>query len=306
MAFFSIIISVYNKEKYISSTIESVLNQSYADFEIIVVNDGSTDDSLTIINAIKDNRIKIISTENQGASECRNTGIKAASTNYIALLDGDDLWDKDYLKLMHQCILEHPKHQVFAAGLAQKYDSKIVPVTYNFTQNSLFEVRDFFESSSNYSLISSSSVVFHKNILEKTGYFDSSIASGQDTDLWIRIGLYFEVVFINKILTYYRFAPNSLSNTTFSLSKKPRFDKYCHEEKDNKNLKAFLDRNRYAMAILSKVQNDKENFNYYTSQLDPSNLSFKQNFILKSPTWLLKLLLHIKRLKGEKIYYPKR
>jgi glycosyltransferase involved in cell wall biosynthesis len=304
MAFFSVIISVYNKETYISSTIKSVLKQTFTDFSLIIVNDGSTDKSLDIITTITDDRITVINTKNQGASKCRNTGLKAASNNFIALLDGDDLWDDNYLKIMHKCILEYPEKSVFTAALAQKYGSKIVPVKYNFTQKSIFEVRNFFKSSSGYSLLSSSSIVFKKTILEKTGYFDSSIASGQDTDLWIRIGLYYDVLFINKVLAYYRYAPNSLSNITFDPNKKPRFNKYLKEEKRNHPLKAFLDRNRYSMALLSKVQGDKKNYSFYTSHLNTANLSFRQNILLKSPQRLLKLFLKLKSLKGEKIYYP--
>lgn len=305
MAFFSIIISVYNKEKYIKTTIESVLNQSFADFEIIIVNDGSTDKSLEIINTIKDHRIKVITTKNKGASECRNTGIKAATTHFIALLDGDDLWAKNFLEQIHECILNYPEINVFATALAHQYGSKIVPVNYSFNQKSLFKERNFFKSSLDYTLLSSSSTVFNKKILDKTGNFDSAITSGQDTDLWIRIGLYYNVLFINKILAYYRDVPNSLSNTISDVNKKPKFDKYFNEEKENKDLKIFLDRNRYSMAILSKLQNDKKNFSYYTSHLDTANISSRQKFLLKSPKWVLKLLLKIQSFKGEKIYYPK-
>ena len=304
MAFFSIIISVYNKEKYIKSTINSVLNQSYKDFEIIIINDGSTDDSVKIIESLEDKRIKLITTINQGASNARNIGIKAASSTYIALLDGDDTWKTSYLQYMHDAICKFPELKIFAAGLSQKYKNKIVPVDYSFKQLELYGIHNYFKTSQKFSIIHSSSVVFNKSIIEKTGLFDTSIISGQDTDMWIRFGLYFDIVFINKQLAHYNFYPSSLSNTTFELSKKPKFDKYLDEEKENKALKLFLDINRYSMAILSKIQNDKKHFNYYTSHLDINNLNFKQNFLLKSPKWLLQLLLKIIALKGEKVYYP--
>ncbi|SDH77845.1 glycosyltransferase family 2 protein [Winogradskyella thalassocola] len=305
MAFFSVIISVYNKEKHIQHTIESVLNQSFKDFEIIIINDGSTDNSEAVINSFDDHRLRLLSIKNQGASNARNTGIKAATTDYIALLDGDDTWDTSYLQYMYDAILKFPKLKVFAAGIAQKYENKVVPVAYNFQQQELYGAHNFFEASQKYSLITSSSVVFKKSITDKTGLFDTSIVSGQDTDLWLRFGMHYDVVFINKVLVYYVFNSASLSNTTFDANKKPKFDKYYKEEQQNTSLKKFLDRNRYSMAILSKVQHDKTLFNYYTSHLDSSNLSFRQNFLLHSPEWLLKLLIKIKSLKGEKIYYPK-
>ena len=304
MAFLSIIISVYNKERYIKNTINSVLNQSFKDFEIIIVNDGSTDNSESIINSFEDKRIRLISTENQGASKARNTGIKQATTNYIALLDGDDTWETEYLQHMYDAICKFPDIKIFTAGLAQKYDNKIVPVIYSFEQKELYGTHNYFEASKKYSLITSSSVVFNKSILDTTGIFDSSIVSGQDTDLWIRFGLHYDIVFINKLLVYYNFDATSLSNNTFELSKKSKFDKYIDEEEKNSGLKHFLDRNRYSMAILSKLQNDKTNYDYYTSHLNVSNLNSRQKFLLKCPKWLLQLLIKVKSLQGEKIYYP--
>lgn len=302
--FFSVIISVYNKAEYIKNTINSVLNQTYKDFEIIIINDGSTDDSEKIIKIFKDKRIRLITTKNQGASKTRNTGIKEASSNYIALLDGDDTWKAEYLQYMHNAINKFPSIKIFTVGISQKYKNNIVPVVYSFKQTELYGIHNYFEASKGYTLITSSSVVFNKTILRKTGLFDTSIVSGQDTDMWIRFGLYFDIVFINKQLGHYNFNTSSLSNTTFELSKKPKFDKYLIEEKENKDLKVFLDRNRYSMAILSKIQNDENHFSYYTSSLDLENLSFRQNLLLKSPKWLLNLLLKVKSLRGEKIYYP--
>ncbi|MFK7831752.1 MAG: glycosyltransferase family 2 protein [Winogradskyella sp.] len=304
MAFFSVVISVYNKEAYIKNTLQSVLKQTYKDFEIIVVNDGSTDHSVTVIESLKDKRIKLLTIKNQGASNARNVGIKAATSDYIALLDGDDTWENSYLQFMYDAIREFPEMKVFTAGLAQKYDNKIIPVDYSFKQVTLYDKHNYFNASQKFSIIHSSSIVFHKAILEKTGFFDTSIISGQDTDLWIRFGLYYDILFVNKQLAHYNYYPSSLSNTTFELSKKAKFDKYLVEEKQNKDLKAFLDRNRYSMAILSKVQNDQPHFLYFTSHLDSENLNFRQNLLLKSPKWLLRLLVKLKSLKGEKLYYP--
>jgi glycosyltransferase involved in cell wall biosynthesis len=301
---FSVIISVFNKEKYIKATIESVLKQSFKDFELIVVNDGSTDNSLGIIEEFKDKRLRIISTKNQGASLCRNTGIKAASNTFIALLDGDDLWDADYLKKVQDCIISFPNESVFATAVAHKYKDKIVAATYNFKQEKTYAVRNFFESSLDHTIITSSSVVFKNEILKKTGYFDTSIVSGQDTDLWIRIGLNYKVVFINEVLAYYNYVPESLSNTVFSVKNKPKYDKYFELEKSNKNLKLYLDRNRFPLAILSKLEKNTERFKFYSSHINPKNLRPEQRIILFAPRWIVRLLLKLKSLNGEKLYYP--
>ncbi|MBU2927348.1 glycosyltransferase family 2 protein [Winogradskyella psychrotolerans] len=305
MTFFSVIISVYNKEKHIQSTIESVLHQTFKDFEIIVINDGSTDNSEKIINAFNDERITLITTPNQGASNARNSGIKAAKSDYIALLDGDDTWDSSYLQHMYDAIQKFPNSKLFSTGLAQKYKDKITPVNYSFIQTETHGLHNYFEASKKYTLITSSSVVFNTSILEKTGVFDTEIATGEDTDLWIRFGLHFSVLFINKPLACYNYDDYSLSNTNFDMDKKPKFNQYIEQEKDNSDLKIFLDRNRYSMAILSILKNDKKHYKFYVSNLDATNLSLRQRFLLKSPKWLLLLLLQLQSLRGEWLIYPK-
>lgn len=304
MPFFSVVITVYNKAEFIKNTINSVLNQTFQDFEIIVVNDGSTDESKNIIESFNDNRIELITTENQGVSTARNKGIEVANANYIALLDGDDLWEKDFLKFIKEAITKYSNVSIFSTALAHKYEYKIVPATYNFKQRKTYEIRDFFKSSLDHTILTSSSIVFKKNIIEKIGDFDTSIESGEDTDFWIRIGIHFKIVFINKILAYYNFVPESISNTVFSVKNKPKYDKYFKEELQNKHLKIYIDRNRFPLAILSKLERDKESFKYYKSYINPNNLRLSQNIILNSPRWFIRLLLRIKSLKGEKLYYP--
>lgn len=301
---FSVIISVYNKEKYIKPTIESVINQTYRNFELIIVNDGSTDNSLSVINSIKDHRIKVISTLNQGASQSRNKGMQAASNPFIALLDGDDLWEHNYLETIKAAIQDFPEASVFATAIAHKYENKIVPAIYNFKQGKTNEIRNIFESSLNHTILTSSSIVFKKDILSKTGYFDTSIISGQDTDLWIRIGLHYDVVFINKVLAYYNYVPESLSNTVFSAKKKPKYDNYVDAEKTDKSLKKYLDRNRFPLAILSKLEKDEYSFKFYKNHINPKNLRLEQRLILDAPRWVIRLLLKVKSLKSEKLYYP--
>ncbi|WP_138433116.1 glycosyltransferase family 2 protein [Winogradskyella algicola] len=304
MPFFSVVITVYNKAEFIKNTINSVLNQTFQDFEIIVVNDGSTDESKSIIKSFNDNRIELITTKNQGVSAARNKGIEVANANYVALLDGDDLWEKDFLKFIKEAITKFSNVSVFTTALAHKYEHKVVPATYNFKQRNTYEIRDFFKSSLDHTILTSSSIVFRKNIIEKIGYFDTSIESGEDTDFWIRIGIHFKVVFINKILVYYNFVPESISNTVFSVKNKPRYDKYFKEEQQDKHLKIYIDRNRFPLAILSKLERDKESFKYYKSYINRNNLRLSQKIILNSPRWFIRLLLRIKSLKGEKLYYP--
>ncbi|MBR9914085.1 MAG: glycosyltransferase family 2 protein [Algicola sp.] len=301
--FFSVVISIYNKEKFIVQTLESVLAQTFTDFEIIIVNDGSTDNSLKLIQNFQDARLTIIDQQNSGASVARNNGMAAAKGVFIALLDGDDIWDPDFLKYIHEATVVHPDKCVFTTALAHLYDGKIIPVTYSFKSDADTLVLDYFKSSQQHTILSGSTAVFKKEILKTTGVFDRQIASGQDTDFWIRIGLHYPIVFINKVLVFYVYNRESLSNTTTNLSLKPKFDKYYDEENTNKYLKLFLDRNRFSLAILSKLNDDTASYNYYRNALSKKNLSLKHQILIDAPKWLLKMLLKIKSASGKKAYH---
>ena len=113
--FFSVIIPLYNKEAFIASAINSVLSQSFQDFEIIVVDDGSTDHSLERVNEIRDARLRVISTPNQGPAAARNLGISHIRGNWIIFLDADDRLAQNALSLFHQAIEDQPSCDVFYA-----------------------------------------------------------------------------------------------------------------------------------------------------------------------------------------------
>ena len=113
---FSIVIPLYNKEKQIANTIKSIQNQTFQEFEMVIVNDGSTDNSVEIVKQIADKRIKLINQENGGVSRARNTGIKNSSFEYIAFLDADDEWEKDYLENVNNMINQYAECSVFATN----------------------------------------------------------------------------------------------------------------------------------------------------------------------------------------------
>src|SRR4028119_270042 len=112
----SVIVSAYNAEQTILETITSVLNQTFSNFELLVINDGSTDRTLELLSTVKDPRLKIFSYPNGGVSVARNRGITQASGEFIAVLDADDLWTVDKLELQLAALQEHPE-----AGLAYSW-----------------------------------------------------------------------------------------------------------------------------------------------------------------------------------------
>lgn len=295
--YFSVVISLYNKEKHIQSTIESVLAQTFVDFEIVVVNDGSTDGSEAIVKLIKDNRIHYYHQKNQGASAGRNTAISKASGTYIALLDADDLWESNYLETISTLIQSFPNEKVFASAVTIETAWGKNPSVYSIKdiQDNAIYVLNYFESSSINTILTSSSTVMHRSVFEKIGIYNTSIKSGQDTDLWIRLGLKYDIVFINKFLVTYRFGEQSLSNKTKNIADKPKYDTYTELEATNPALKKFIDLNRFSMAILSKLGNDQESFKRYESAIDYTNLNKKQRFLLKQPAFVIQLFHFIKR-----------
>ena len=217
MAIFSVIISVYNKEDYVQNTIKSVLAQTIDDIEIIVINDGSSDASLDKINSIEDERINVFSTENQGASKARNLGIEKASADYIALLDGDDYWHPYYLEEITLLQTKFPSQKVFVTAIELQTTGFTYPASYS-VENKTHQVIDYFKGSQLRTLISSSSVVIHQDVFKHVGVFDPSIISGQDTDLWIRIGLDYPIAFSKRICARYIDVSTSLSNTTINVN----------------------------------------------------------------------------------------
>ena len=112
---FSVILIAYNLEHYLRKTVQSVLDQEFKNFELIIVDDGSTDGTLQVVEFFQDSRINVISQENGGASHARNTGMKAAKGKYVAFLDGDGYWYPDHLKMAYDFFRKHPGVYVYAA-----------------------------------------------------------------------------------------------------------------------------------------------------------------------------------------------
>ena len=123
---FSIVIPLYNKEKHVARAINSILNQTYQDFEIIIVDDGSTDFSYEEVKKINDPRIKIIRQKNLGVSSARNTGIKEAKNNYIGFLDADDKWKPDFLETIKKLIKDFPGAGAYATSYEIQKENRVL------------------------------------------------------------------------------------------------------------------------------------------------------------------------------------
>jgi glycosyltransferase involved in cell wall biosynthesis len=133
--YISVVIPLYNKQNSITATLQSVLAQTYTNFEVIVVDDGSTDDSANVAEAVLrectvygvEYKGKVIRKANGGVSSARNRGIHEAKYDYIALLDGDDLWDEHYLEEQVKLIQDFPEAKMWGVNYADIYNGKIIP-----------------------------------------------------------------------------------------------------------------------------------------------------------------------------------
>ena len=291
MPFFSVIIPLYNKENFIKNTIESVLNQNFIDFEVIIVNDGSTDTSEEKVLQFNDSRIRYFSKENKGVSTARNYGISIAKSDYISFIDADDYWYPDFLQVMFQNIHRFPEQKVFSAAIEIETPKNVIPALYSIDKKSDCELVNYFDASTKTTIICTSCAAFHKSVFDEIGDFDTRIKSGQDTDLWIRIGLIYPIVFSWSILARYVYDGNSLSKNKKFLIEKMNFEKFSVIEKTNPALKKFLDLNRFSFAIKCKLINDKTNFKIFYRGIDLENLSSKKRILLQLPSSVIKLLI---------------
>jgi len=197
----NVIIITYNRAKLLSSAITSVLNQTFQDFEIIVVDDASTDNTKEVVSSFNDKRIKYIRHEiNKGEAGARNTGVMNSNCKYIAFLDDDDEWMPEKLK-MQVDLLENSSPKV--GGVYTGY-LRVNKITGEVLDRKLPAKRGniFYEIlAENWFIVST--VLLKKECFEKVGLFDGSIPYGLDWDMWIRISREFHFECIKEPLVKY-------------------------------------------------------------------------------------------------------
>ena len=186
----SIIIPLYNKEAYIANTLESVINQDFIDFEIIIIDDGSTDHSVDIIRTYKDSRIKLIHQENGGVSSARNHGIEEASGEYITFLDADDIWRPNYLREMDMLTKKYPSYFVFCSAQVNRKINCLPDGVTIINDHCLYDY-----------IYSTGCILIHRDVLKKTGLFRIGISLGEDRDMWLRIACYYPTIYLNEETT---------------------------------------------------------------------------------------------------------
>lgn len=205
----SVVIPAYNSEKTIKRTIKSVLNQTFTDFELIIINDGSQDLTLEMISQIHDPRLKVYSFENAGGNVSRNRGLNLAVGEFVSFLDADDLWTPDKLARQLQALQDNPTAKVAYSwtDYINENDEIILSGTHITENGNIYERllgNNFLENGSN-------PLIYREAILE-TGGFDVSLQAAQDWDMWLRLADKFNFVAVPSVQILYRTTTNSVSS----------------------------------------------------------------------------------------------
>lgn len=269
---FSVIIPLYNKETEIHRAVRSVLQQTIKNFELIIVDDGSTDNSLQKAQEMKNDKIKIFTKKNGGVSSARNFGIKKSRYDYIAFLDADDEWKPDFLKTIHNLIFKFPQAGLFATSY------EIVNINGKKKTNQFRTIppppwegiiTSYFHSACIEAIVWTSAVVIPRTVIDKVGDFPKNITVGEDKDLWERVALEYPISYnASPLATYYHDSSNraclkyatTIRNRPFFKIANDAINENKLEKNLLKDLKEYLDSCKILQAdiFIKHIMNNHE------------------------------------------------
>ena len=238
----SVIIPTYNSAQFIVETLESVFAQTYKNYEVIVVDDGSTDNTKEVLKPYM-SKIRYIYKENGGPASARNVGIKNARGEYIAFLDSDDLWLPEKLEKQVRYFEEHPQiYMVFADCI--RFGEEVSNTPRNDTKYLISN--DMFVNIWWYNIVPTSTVMVRKSCFEKVGFFDEAkeLETTEDTEMWLRIARECEVGYLREVVTKYRVRMSGYSRSNINRaynSAKLVIDKYWGDIKIRGYTRKFYD-----------------------------------------------------------------
>ena len=214
----TVLIPTYNRAHYIGQALDSVMGQSRPVDEIIVVDDGSTDNTAEVVAAYG-SRVRHIRRQNGGAAAARNLGIREAKGDYIALLDSDDLWKPDKMRMQMEFLREHPEIDFLFSdwsNFTEGSDNEAPEIKNAKIHDDLAanapNLREMYDCLLVENVIPTSTVVFRRSCIERTGYFDESLPPVEDFDLWLRAARVCRFGFVNAVVTKRRRHSGNLIN----------------------------------------------------------------------------------------------
>lgn len=212
----SVIIPVFNGEKTIQATINSVLQQTFDDFELIIINASSTDSTLEVISHFQDSRVKIFSYSKANVAVNRNRGVEHSVGEFVTFIDADDLWSTDKLEAQYKALLEYPEASVVYSWTNcidenGKFLRACSYVQHKGDVYDKFLLDDFIGNGSN--------VMMTRSAFLQVGGFDEALSNAQDTDMWLRLAANYEFTVVTKPQILYRICHNSMSSDIVGLEK---------------------------------------------------------------------------------------
>ena len=228
---FSVVIPLYNKEHYIEATIQSVLNQSCQDFEVLVVDDGSKDDSLALARKFESDRVRIIPQENQGVSVARNTGIRNAQGEFICFLDADDEWRPDYLATIDDLTVKYPESAIFVTAYAVNMGNGKINYSTRLEEETGCLGSYWLTLAKGYDFVWTSATTMRRDTLMNAGLFKPGEKIGQDLDMWARVArINPRVAYSNHICVNYNRAAEANARTRVRVAWAGAFIRDLEEE----------------------------------------------------------------------------
>lgn len=295
---FSVIIPLYNKEKEIKNTIQSVLNQTYKADEIIIVDDGSTDGSVAVIQKYFREQVSMIKQKNCGVSHARNRGIQEAQNEYLCFLDADDLWEDNFLEEINNLIVDFPDAIVYSTS------HKMINENGNIIQPKVFlpldfrgYIKNFIQLfTNNYGIINSSSVCIRK---PANPLFPVNEKKGEDICLWIELSLKGKFAFVNKPLSIYKL---DASNRSGDIHKEPIIPcqlKWLYKNNNiiTSDIKNFIYSNIFITCYGMVLNNNKQNVKAIVSYMKQHH-DLYYIFLIPSlflPSFILQVAKKIRR-----------
>lgn len=298
---FSIIVPLYNKAPYVRKTVESVLGQTFGNYELIIIDNGSNDGSSEIVAKFKDPRIRTVRlAKNVGVSNARNLGVAESSAPYISFLDADDWWEPTFLEEMVDLIEHHPDAGIYGTGyyIVKNGKRRMAPIgiNENFTCGEIDYCHVYAKTLC--MPLTSISVCMPRTVFNETDGFPPNIKLGEDFMLWLQIALTHKVVLLNKPLSNYNQDVVSAFRGTHNKKYEPdsfmtfHFDHFAEEESNNPELKVLLDRLRvYTLMNFRRHNMFPDRVNKEISKVDFDNVEPIYHFYYRAPYWIVKSYL---------------
>lgn len=282
MSKFGIVVPLYNKAPYVRKALESIVSQTYTDWELVVVDDGSKDDSYSIakqyLDEVGKSNCKIIQQQNAGVSTARNNGVAMLDCEYVCFLDADDWWAPTFLEEMNKFIAEFPDADLYASDYYYVKNGQN-QIRYKTGTGIIDYCKVYLHSTG--MPIWTGAVCVSINIFNELGGFKPYLKLGEDFDLWLRISLKYKVAFLNIPLTYYNQDAETANRAIKKLHNPINtelyyYDEYLSLQPDNEDLKNLINHKRISGLMKYYLSDDyKDWVKQEISKIDWSKTSKK-------------------------------